>query len=119
MPYDLFWHGEPSLYFNYLDAYNKQRDDENEAFVHKENFKAWLQGYYVDCALACNHPFAKKKEPYLKEPIPMKDEKKEAKKEVERESGLTEKEEKEAIAQFMAFGQLVEVMNNKRKENGK
>ena len=31
---------------------------------------------------------------------------------------LTKVEEQQAIAQFMAFGQLVEAMNNKRKENG-
>ena len=100
MPYDLFWHGEPSLYYNYLDAYEQKLEDKEKAFVHKENWKAWLQGLYIDHALACNQLFKKQQE------------------EIKDSDELTKVEEQQAIAQFMAFGQLVGAMNNKRKENG-
>ncbi len=115
MPYELFWHGDPSLYYNYLDAYEQKMEDKDKAFVHKENFKAWLQGLYVDYALSCNPPLGRKTQ-YLQKPLEFKDE--EETKEANTSEELTSIEEQQAIAQFMAFGQLVEVMNNKRKENG-
>lgn len=117
MPYDLFWHGEPSLYYNYLDAYEQKLEDKEKAFVHKENWKAWLQGLYIDYALACNPPLAKK-QPYFKEPLKFDDKEVEEQEEVKDSDEMTKAEEQQAIAQFMAFGQLVEAMNNKRKENG-
>lgn len=116
MPYDVFWHGEPSLYSNYLEAYEKKQKDEDKAFAHRENFKAWLNGFYMDIALSCNHPLAKQKKPYIEEPIKIGEEKDEVHEDTEE---LTKQEEQAAIAQFMAFGQFAEAFNKKRKENGK
>lgn len=118
MPYNLFWYGEPSLYYNYLDAYEQKLENEEKSFVHKENWKAWLQGLYIDYALAYNLPFSKK-QPYLKEPLKFDDKEDERQEEVKDSDEMTKAEEQQAIAQFMAFGQLVEAMNSKRKENGK
>lgn len=103
------------MYSNYLEAYIQKQENEDKAFVHRENFKAWLQGFYVDIALSCNHPFATRKRPYLKKPIAI-DNKKEELHEDTKE--LTKQEEQIAIAQFMAFGQFAEAFNKKRKENG-
>ena len=113
MPYDLFWHGKPSLYYNYLEAYEQSKKNEAESFIEKENFKAWLQGFYVDYALACNHPFAKEKGKYLQKPVEIT--KKEKSKENISQNELTNEEEQRAIAEFMAFGQLAEAINKKNK----
>lgn len=116
MPYDVFWHGDPMLYYNYLEAYEQRQKAKNEIFINQENFKAWLQGMYIDYALACNHPLAKQKKPYLDKPIELKkpDIEKEEKEEI-KESGLTEKQEQAAIAQFMAFGKLADAFNAQNK----
>ena len=108
MPYDVFWHGDPMLYYNYLEAYEQRQKAKNEIFINQENFKAWLQGMYIDYALACNHPLAKQKKPYLDKPI-------ELKKPDIKESGLTEKQAQAAIAQFMAFGKLADAFNAQNK----
>lgn len=114
MPYELFWHGKPSLYYNYLDAYNKKQKEENEMFINRENFKSWLQGYYVDVALKCNHPLAKKNPEYLKEPVSL-DNKEESSVNKEKSQDV---EKSKAIAQFMAFGRYAEAFNKNFKENG-
>ena len=116
MPYDLFWYGEPSLYYNYLDAYEQKQDNEDKAFAHRENFKAWLHGFYIDIALSC-HPVFGKPHKYISEPVKLNTEKE--KEEEVTEEELTKKEEAAAVAQFMAFGQFAEAFNKKRKENGK
>lgn len=116
MPYDLFWHGNPILYSHYKEAYEKKQENEDKAFIHRENFKAWIQGFYVDIALSC-HPFGSKPHKYISEPIEIDTDKKEKVEETTNEE-LSKKEEATAMAQFMAFGQFAEAFNKKRKENG-
>lgn len=115
MPYDIFWHGDPAFYYNYLDAFEQVKKAEQEAFIDKENFKAWLQGVYIDYALAVNHPLAKQKKPYLEKPLELNKKKEEPKKEEINESGLTDSQEQAAIAQFMAFGKFADAFNAQRK----
>lgn len=120
MSYELFWHGEPSLYSIYLDAYNRKQKQDYEEFINRENFKAWLHGRYIDIALACNNPFAKSKKDYISQPIEFKLKDDPTGNEItdsDSSKELSKKEEEQAIAQFMAFGQVVSAFNKKRKKN--
>ena len=108
-----FWDEDPSLYFNYIDAYNKIKTNEAEADVEKINFTAWLTGLYVDYALKINHPLANKAGDYLKEPIAMGDKKVE---EVKHDNKYTEEElekfeEQKMLRQFEQFGKYATAYN--------
>ena len=106
MPYDLFWHGDPSIFFNYLDAYERNVKEEYQ----KIDFTAWLHGFYIDYALKINHPFAKKAKKYLEKPI-------QSDKSTSTLSRNLTDEEKEkfeeelAIAQFKQFGKYANMYN--------
>lgn len=65
-----YWHGDPLLPIYYRKAHILKKDDANE--------RMWLQGYYnyVAVATALQNGFrekGKKAEPYLKEPIRIRD----------------------------------------------
>lgn len=106
MPYDLFWHGDPSLFFNYLDAYERRIKEEYQ----KIDFTAWLHGFYIDYAFKVNHPFAKKAKKYLDKPIQA-----ENKHSVSYQHLTDEEKEKFeeelAIAQFKQFGKYANMYN--------
>lgn len=112
MPYELFWHGEPSLYYNYLDAYNQKLKNEYEASINQSNFMAWIMGIYTSRAIEIHNPYIKDKREYPHEPIKLNQ------KENNKEDSI-KKQEQEAIAQFMAFGELAKAFNKNRKENGR
>lgn len=112
MPYELFWYGEPSLYYNYLDAHNQKLKEQYEASINQANFAAWLTGLYTCRAIEVNNPYAKEKREYPSEPIKLSEKE-------SNEEDLAKRQEQAAIAQFMAFGQVAELINKKRKENGK
>lgn len=112
MPYELFWHGKPSLYYNYLDAYNQKLKEQYEASINQANFVSWLTGFYTCRAIEVHNPYVKKKHEYPSEPIKLSEKQ-------SNEEDSTKQQEQLAIAQFMAFGELAKVFNKNRKENGK
>lgn len=116
MVYDQFWHDSPSLFFIYLDAYERKRQEEQDRI----NYTAWLHGVYIDYALTVNHPFAKKKGEYIKEPLSFK---KNKENEVHKMSDK-EREEfelKKAEILFKEFGKYTQVYNKVKfgEEEGK
>lgn len=112
MPYELFWHGEPSLYYNYLDAHNQKLKEQYEASINQANFAAWLAGIYTCRAIEVHNPYVKEKREYPSEPIKLSEKE-------SNEEDLAKRQEQAAIAQFMAFGELAKAFNKNRKENGK
>lgn len=116
MPYDLFWYGDPNLFLNYVEAYKKKNEDTYKATIDRMNFEAWLHGFYIDIALACNHPLAKKKHKYIDKPIDITEKDKEQ--HTEKTEEQIDKETQQAISVFYQFGQLANAMNRKRHENG-
>lgn len=107
-PYQ-FWHEEPKLFFNYLEAYDRKKTEEYEIELQKINHQAWLHGWYIDYALKVNPAFGKSGK-YIDKPIELKSNKE------NKEDNMTEEEkeqfqEKMAIAQFEQFGKYVKLYN--------
>lgn len=116
MVYDQFWYDNPSLFFIYLEAYKRKKQEE----MDRIDYTAWLHGAYVDYALAVNHPLAKKKGEYIKEPFGFK---KKKENEVHKMSDQ-EREEfelKKAEILFKEFGKYTQVYNKVKfgEEGGK
>lgn len=107
MPYELFWDGEPSLYYRYLNAYNRKIDNDIDEWMYKENYSSWLQGCYVYEAIARLPPLGKPKE-YLSKPYEINNKKSTDENKGDSSSDMTQKEEEEAVASFYAFGQYAQ-----------
>ncbi len=94
MTYQQFWEGEPSLAADYREAHKLMQ--------RRQNFNAWLQGYYVYSAIGS---FAEilpafpkkgaKVQPYMKEPMAITDE------EVKERAERDKRERMERIKQKM------------------
>lgn len=112
-----FWHEEPSLFFNYLDAYKRRNKDKYEAEMNQMNINAWLQGVYICAALKAN-PVLGKGKPYPEKPIELNKPK--------REESLSEEQKedmrtKTAMVQMMEFERYTKLYNETYfgKEEGK
>lgn len=109
MTYDQFWLEDPYLFYMYLDAYEFKTKREAEAEIEKMNFNAWLHGFYIDIALAANHPLAKRKGKYIEKPIDLKGKKVE---ETMSEEEIEEYEQAKALMEFNNFGRYAKAYNN-------
>lgn len=105
-----FWDDDPSLFFNYLDAFEQKRETEMKIELEKINFTAWLNGVYIDYALAVNNPLAKRKGKYLEKPYNFNNIETEVKTE-EAEEERKKQEEAIALKQFYQFGRYAKMYN--------
>lgn len=111
-----FWHDEPSLFFNYLDAYERKNKEKYEAEINKMNVYAWLQGIYTCAALRANPVMGRGKK-YPDKPIELNKPQPES---------LSEEQEmdmrtKTAMVQMMEFEKYAKLYNKVYfgKEEGK
>lgn len=115
---DQFWNETPSLFFNYLDAYERKQKETYEAEQQKINLAAWLHGIYVYRALRAAPVFGKGSK-YPEKPIGMKlTENNDSVSDQDKEEEMTLKI---ATAQMMEFEQYARLYNKAYfdKEEGK
>lgn len=107
MPPDEFWHGKPSRFLSYVEAYRLRLEREEKMKAGTSDYQAWLIGAYVHTAVGVilSNSFGKgKKQKYLAEPISYTQRKNKTKK-------AKEDEERQLKEQFLAFKHLTDVMN--------
>ena len=112
MSYDLFWNGEPRLFYDYLEVYEEDLKQKFEIEKEKDNYNAWLLGCYIYHALIRVPSMGKPKD-YLKKPFEFKE---------KEDSPKTKEKEISELELFdMRFGGFVEMFNknNFNKENDK
>lgn len=65
MSYDEFWYGDPFRAVAYRAAHRLR--------IEQANQQIWLQGLYINnaVAVAINNAFSKQKQKYVSEPIPL------------------------------------------------
>lgn len=107
-PYE-FWHETPSLFYNYLDAYECKKQWEQESEFNKMNFNAWLNGLYILKARIASPPLGKGSA-YPDKPIEFNTN------EQKKVDNMTEEERRNyeieiAKAQFEAFGKYANAYN--------
>lgn len=103
-----FWDESPSLFFNYLHAYERRKKNEYEAEIEKMNLNAWLEGMYMCSALRAN-PVMGKGKPYPEKPIELK--KSDTHPETESAEKKAEERKKVAMAQMIQFEQYAKLYN--------
>lgn len=107
-----FWHDDPKLFFNYIEAYRREQERKYKAEKYHMNFTAWLHGLYIDRALKVNPAMGKSKQ-YLTEPIKLSEDE-ETK--VTEKAPISEEEKQEfekqlAVTQFKQFGRYSKLYN--------
>lgn len=103
-----FWDESPSLFFNYLHAYERRKKSEYEAEIEKMNLNAWLEGTYMCAALRANPVLGKRKE-YPKKPIELNKPKPDP--EITSAEKKAEERRKVATAQMIQFEQYAKLYN--------
>lgn len=80
IPSDIYWNGSPSEVVPYIEAFKLKEKRETQLMI----YQSWLNGFYVNLALASNNAWTKQRPPYPKYPLGLEDEFKqqEAKKQV-------------------------------------
>lgn len=107
MPSEEFWHGKPSRFHSYVEAYRLRLEREEKIQSSLIDYQSWLTGLYVHNALGVvlGNAFSKgKKSKYVAEPISFTQRKQNTRK-------AQEEQEKELERQFLAFKQLTDAMN--------
>lgn len=101
-----FWHDEPSLFFNYLEAYERKNKDRYEAEMQKMNVYAWLQGIYTCAALRANPVMGRGKR-YPEKPIALKEPEQKSLSEEQKD----DVQMKTAMVQMMEFEKYAKLYN--------
>ncbi len=109
MPPDVFWNGDPSWFYSYVEATARKWKREEEYRAHNIDYQSWLTGLYCyeGFSVVVSNSFKKgAKAKYPKEPISVKQYKK------DRVSD-EEAKVKQLESQFLGFKALAEAMNRR------